>query len=273
MSGGPRNPKKKVAVVSAGSRGRAAAGAANLSAWRLLADRLEKDIATGSFRSVDGSADLSADFSAGRLPPEVQLAADLSVSRHTLRAAIAELVRRGVLRSLPYQGTFIAPRRIEFVLGARTRLSEAIENAGFTHGRRILSSQMCSPPGAIATSLGVAKRTQVLEIVQVVTSNDVPLACSTLWMPADRFGRVGEVLASTGSLRRALARAGVNHYRRGLMRITSGLADSNERHVLKLENGSTVVGISGVSVDNAGEPTHAFDYRFDARRIALVVET
>jgi len=29
----------------------------------------------------------------------------------------------------------------------------------------------------------------------------------------------------------------------------------------------------GVSVDETDEPTHAFDYRFDAYRIAFVVET
>ncbi len=265
MSGCPRGEIKKVSVTSVKSRRGGAVDTVKVASWRLVADRLEKDIAVGAFRATDGST--------GRLPPETQLAADLSVSRHTLRAAIAELVKRGVLRNLPYQGAFIAPRRIEFVLGARTRLSEALENSGFTPDRRILSRQMCSPPAAIAKSLGVAKRTQVLEIVQVVTANDVPLACSTIWMPADRFGRVGELLATAGSLRRAFALAGVNDYRRGLVRITSRAADSDERHMLKLKIGSTVIGISGVSVDDAGEATHAFEYRFDAHRIALVVET
>ncbi len=248
MASGPRNKKKKVSAPSTKSRRGAAASNAKVAGWRLVADRLEMEIASGAFNS------------SCRLPAETQLAAKLSVGRHTLRAAIAELVKRGVLRNLPYQGAFISPRRVEFVMGPRTRLSDVLEKAGFTHGRRILSRQMCSPPAAIAKLLGVAQRTQVLEIVQIVTANDIPLAYSTLWMPADRFARVGDLIETAGSLRRAFAQAGVNHYRRKQVSITGRAADSNERRALKLKNGSTVIGMYGVSVDEAGEPTHAFDY-------------
>lgn len=261
MARGPRSKKKQASAPAATSRRGASSANEKVAGWRLVADRLEKEIIAGAFSAT------------GRLPPEAQLAADLGVGRHTLRGGIAELVKRGVLRNVRHQGAFIAPRRVEFAMGPRTRLLDALEKAGFTHGRRILSRQLCTAPPAIAKLLGVAQRTQVLEIVQVVTANDVPLAYSTMWMPADRFGRAGALLETLGSLRRAFAQAGVTHYRRKLVRITSRPADRTEQNALKLKSGSTVIGMYGVSVDDAGEPTHAFDYRFDAHRIAFVVET
>lgn len=261
MASGPRSKKKKASGLPVKTRRGIAGATAKTATWRRVADRLEKDIAAGAFRST------------GRLPTEALLAAELAVGRHTLRAAIAELVKRGVLRNLSYQGVFIAPRRVEFVIGARTRFFDALVKAGFTYGRRILSRRLCSPPVEVAKLLGVAQRTQVVEIVQVLSANDVPLACSTLWMPADRFGRVVDLLEPAGGLRRAFAQAGVNDYRRKLVRITSSPAASDDRRSLNLKSGAPVVGMFGVSVDEADEPTHAFDYRFDAHRIAFVVET
>ena len=261
MASGPRSRKRKASVPPVKSRRTTGGASSRTATWRQIADKLENEIAAGAFSST------------GRLPKEAMLAADLAIGRHTLRAAIAELVKRGVLRNLPYQGVFIAPRRIEFVMGAQTRFFEALEKAGFTYGRRILSNRLCSPPVDVAKLLGVAQRTQVVEIVQILTANDVPLAYSTMWMPADRFGRVGELLETVGSLRRAFAQAGVNTYRRKSVRITSRPAANGERRALNLKSGAPVIAMCGVSVDETDEPTHAFDYRFDAYRIAFVVET
>lgn len=261
MASGPQSKRKKASGRPATSRRGIAGATAKAATWRRVADRLEKDIAAGAFRAT------------GRLPTEALLAADLAVGRHTLRAAIAELVKRGVLRNLSYQGVFIAPRRVEFVIGARTRFVDALEKAGFTYGRRILSRRLCSPPVEVAKLLRVAQRTQVVEIVQVLTANDVPVAYTTLWMPADRFGRVVDLLETVGGLRRAFAQAGVHNYRRKLARITSNTASDDERRALNLKSGAPVVGMSGVSADEADEPTHAFDYRFDAHRVQFVIET
>lgn len=249
----PPRPKGKRSVA-------APAGSASSKRWRRVADRLEMQIAAGRFRP------------AGNLPAEATLAAELGTSRHTLRLAIRELIRRGLLRSVPYRGTFVAPSRIEFKIGPSSRLLDAIASAGFTPDTQVLSRRHCVPPEAIAQRLGVAKRTEVLEIVSLVTANALPLCCTTVWMPADRFGRVGEIFEVTKSLRRAFAQIGVIGYRRRLIRITSRVADKAECHRLNLSKGSILIGFDGVCIDSSGEPTYAFDNHFNAARISFVVE-
>lgn len=62
---------------------------------RALLQRLERDVLARA--AADG----------GRLPPERALAAELGVSRGTLRRAMAELVRRGVVVRHVGRGTFV----------------------------------------------------------------------------------------------------------------------------------------------------------------------
>ena len=228
--------------------------------WRRARSKLEQLIASGRF-GVEG-----------RLPSEMTLAAELGVTRHTLRLAMSDLIAQGLLRSEPYRGVFRAPQRIEFRVGPTTRLVDAVEQAGLTPGAQVLSSRLCAPPREVATRLGVAQRTQVVEIVMLLTANSRPLGVTTSWMPADRFGRVSEIIENTKSLRRALAQLGVSDYRRAEVRITSRIADRMERKSLDLARGAVLIGLDGVSTDRAGEPTHVFNYRFDADRIAFVLE-
>ena len=228
-----------------------------MKTWRQVAIALESDVAAGRFGGT------------GRLPPETQLARDLGLSRHTLRRAIISLVARGILRSVPHIGTFVAPRRIAFTMTATSRLADAVRAAGFEPGRWLLAQRVCKPPIDVARRLGIAARTDVVEIVLLFRANEAALGCLTLWVAADRFGRVGELIEATGSFSSALAQIGVASYRRRCMHVVSRFADSIERERMKLGAKAIVLAIDGVSVDAADEAVHAFRYVLDADRWAL----
>lgn len=228
--------------------------------WLRVAEQLERDIAGGRFRQT------------GRLPAETLLAGELGVNRHTLRRAIAVLVRKGALRSVPHIGTFLAPMRIALSLGATSRFSDTLEQAGLTPGGRLLSQQKCPPPAAIAAQLEVARRSQVFELTHLRTANDLPLSYVTSWVPADRFPRIVEHFAASGSLRRALSMLGVASYRRKSVRVSSRHASAEETTCLGLDAGAIVIEVESVNVDTGGEPTHVSLYRFGADRVELIVE-
>ena len=108
----------------------------------------------------------SGDSSTGRLdpsaplPPEPELAADLGVSRFTLRQALGQLVREGLLKRQRGRGTFV----VEPPDG------EAGAGRVGQHLGRLLTSRSCrsgSPPvGGVAATLGITPTDVVVEIVQ-----------------------------------------------------------------------------------------------------------
>lgn len=204
-----------------------------------------------------------------RLPPEARLATEIGVSRHLLRRAIAVLVKAGILRSVPHKGTFVAPNFVVANVDGTSRLVDAFEDAGFTVDRRTLSARTGIPPARVARALGVASRTPVIELVRLLTANDAPVGYVTVWLPADRFDRLGELVNASGSLRRALEKVGVGKYRRKHVQIASRYVAGVEQKWLKAGARTILIGVSGVSVDGTDEPTHVFEYWLVAERITL----
>src|SRR6202034_2713134 len=86
-----------------------------------------------------------------RLPTEHDLAAWFGVSRMTLRHALAELARRGlVTRAVGrHGGTFVAAPKLEQELNTLAGFSEQLRRHGMVAGARVLSASL-HPPGPAA---------------------------------------------------------------------------------------------------------------------------
>src|SRR5580693_4650233 len=91
-----------------------------------------------------------------RLPTEHDLAAWFGVSRMTLRHALAELARRGLLTRAVgrHGGTFVAAPKLEQDLTTLAGFSEQLRRHGMVAGARVLTaSQRPAGPAAGAALL------------------------------------------------------------------------------------------------------------------------
>ena len=66
-----------------------------IALWRQIADAIRAGISSGIGDEH------------GKLPPEMELAEQFGVNRHTVRSAISALVSEGILRAEQGRGTFI----------------------------------------------------------------------------------------------------------------------------------------------------------------------
>lgn len=228
--------------------------------WRQIAEDLETDIAAGVL--PPGT----------RLPTESKLAARYDVNRHTLRRALAELGRKGMVDATPRRGTFVTKPRIPYRIARQTRFSENIMRVGREPGGRTISISAGRAPAEMAEWLGVAQLAEVIEIRHVRVANDVPICVSTTWFPGDRFKRIGPVYERLRSFTKALARLGVTDYERARTRVTSRLATTEERELLELGRGETVLVVESLDVDMEGEPISAATACFAADRVELIIE-
>src|SRR3984893_6106939 len=119
-----------------------------------IEDWLAGQIATGALVPGD------------RLPTEQDLAAWFEVSRMTLRHALAELARRGlVTRTVGRRGgTFVAAPKLEQDLTTLAGFSEQLRRHGMVAGARVLSARQ-RPAGPAA---GAALRTGEDDLVYEV---------------------------------------------------------------------------------------------------------
>jgi GntR family transcriptional regulator len=114
-----------------------------------------------------------------RLPSEANLAAQLGISRPTLREALLNLEREGIVVRRHGVGTFVAPgygRRLE---GGLERLESILELAG-RRGLQVelgaLQVQEEPADPEIAERLGVAPGTTVTGVRRVILVNGAPVA-------------------------------------------------------------------------------------------------
>ncbi|MBB4929562.1 GntR family transcriptional regulator [Lipingzhangella halophila] len=130
------------------------------------------------------------------LPPERDLAARLSVSRTTLRKAIAELVSIGRLVRRHGVGTFIAGPKLAQALSA-TSFTEDMLARGFEPGARTLSARTRSAGAVLGRRLEVSPESEVLRVYRLRLADRDPMAIEELHVPSALVpGLSGDDLAS-----------------------------------------------------------------------------
>lgn len=238
-----------------------AAPAPGVTLWRHIADDLEHEIARGIHAPGE------------RLPGEVEIALRFGVNRHTVRRALAELARRGLLRAERGSGTYVEPKRLAYPIGARTRFSEIVGTAGRdAEGRLIAHAREPATPD-IAQRLGLRAGDSVVRLDVVRGADRVPICSSTNWLPFARAPDAARIFRLHRSMTATLAHFGINDYRRLSTRISAAPVEALDAERLRLAPGRAVLVVDSINVTPDGTPILTTRARFAADRVELLVES
>ncbi len=230
--------------------------------WRQIADQIRLLAAVG---------ELGLD---GRLPPEMAMAARFGVNRHTVRSAIAKLVREGVLRSEQGRGTFaVRPKRLAYPIAARTRFSAGLEGQAKERRARLLSYAQEAADQRAAEALAIPPGAPVVRLETVSEADGRPVSQATSWFAAERFSGIAERFARSGSITAAFKAFGIDDYVRRSTVISARHADREELELLRLSPGAIVLLTEAINDDLAGRPIQYSLTRFAADRVELRVDT
>lgn len=207
-----------------------------------------------------------------RLPPERDFAADLGVSRMTLRQALDMLERRGLLAKAIGRrgGTFVVQPKVDCDLTTLIGFSEQLRRRGMTAGARVVSAVEEGAGPAVAKALGLAENDPVYLIVRVRLANEQPLALERSHFPAQRFpGLLGQAMG--GSLYALLEDRYGQRPRRALESLESVRARAAEARLLEVPPGTALMLIERTAFAADGIPVEfARDlYRGDRTRIVV----
>src|SRR5579883_1842980 len=138
------------------------------------------------------------------LPPERDLALRLGVSRPTVRAAIDDLARTGLLVRQQGRGTFTSPHKITQELAGGTSNAFAVPPAEGHWTSRVLSFRT-GPAGAPrAARLKLSPAEPVLRIVRLRLVDDEPMAIERIDLPAALVPGLTEQDMESGNFYRLL---------------------------------------------------------------------
>jgi GntR family transcriptional regulator len=131
----------------------------------------------------DALLDLVDDLGVGSaIPPERRLAADLGISRPTLRAAIEELVREGLLLRRHGSGTYVAEPKIALPL-TMTSFSDDMRQRGMRPGSRVLSFDEETAGAKLGARLKISPVDSTWAIRRLRLADDETMAIEFLHVP------------------------------------------------------------------------------------------
>lgn len=160
----------------------------------------------GKYLSVRNAVmELIAELGVGdALPPERTLSARFGVSRMTLRRALDELVREGLLCRQQGRGTFVAEPAIARPL-TMTPFCEDMRRRGLDPSSRTLSVEWTHAGARMGRRLEVSPDDRVVQVVRLRLADGAPIAIETAYIPAELVpGLTAEDLAD-GALDALLA--------------------------------------------------------------------
>ena len=151
-------------------------GGALLSAH--AAQRLLREIVAGRWAAAD------------RLPPEVELAAALGVSRTVVRDALSELERGGYIERVRGIGTVVnrGVAALDHRMDRKVEFTRRIAESGRTpHTDHLLVTRQAADADA-AAALGMTPGQTVLVVTKRMLADDVPVLLCTDTLPLELFG-------------------------------------------------------------------------------------
>lgn len=207
----------------------------------------------------------------GRLESEGQLAARFGVNRHTLRRAVDELVRQGLVARRRGVGLFVAGKPLQYALHTQTRITTGLQEMG-VHGERHFLKRTVRPAGLeVGRQLGVRKDRLVLVLESIVLADGIPLCLSTHTFVHNRYRRIFEEFGE-GSLHAFVQSAYGLKLRRRESCICSQIPCDADAGLLRLSLNEPVLCVSSLNCDNkSGEPVEYVVSRFRADRIEFTI--
>lgn len=190
-----------------------------------------------------------------QVPSELEISAQMNVSRMTARKALDTLVSKGILYRRKGKGTYVADDTVSYNLTTMQSFSHILKARGYEVSTRVLRIDVAPGEPDILEHLQLPVDTTLIVIRRLRLIDGKPAAIHTAYLEHRIYAPILEVDLSTESLLDAM------HAITGVQLVYSqdsvqaDLVKPEEKRLLDLPPGSPVLRVEGVTYSEYGEPT------------------
>ncbi|MCA8280196.1 GntR family transcriptional regulator [Burkholderia cepacia] len=194
-----------------------------------------------------------------RMPSEHELCAAFGVSRITVRQALGDLQKEGLLFKLHGKGTFVSkPKAFQNVTSLQG-FAEAMSSMGYEIVNQVRSVRTVKADRHLATKLNVPEGAPLVEIHRVRLLNREPVSLEQTWVPEALGKRLASADLATRDIFLVLENDCGIPLGHADVSIDAILADDEIVDALQVEESSPVLRIERLTHDASGAP---IDYEY-----------
>lgn len=252
MADGNRGPATvEIASLSAGTP-----AVRGLAAYLQIEEELASRIERGALEPGE------------QLLPERQLAADLGVSRMTLRQALARLERRGLVERAHGRGTFVSEPKLQHQANVLRGFFRETVGQGVLPTTRTIERSAIYATRALAGILGLRIGEAVYKVVRLRSARGTPVVLETSFFPEGLLPGLIELDLDHESIYRLMEERYAARPVRGQQSMEAVVAEPAEAELLGVAPGAPLMLLERTAWDGAGRAVeHARDlYRGDRSR-------
>lgn len=209
-----------------------------------------------------------------QLPSESELIKAFGVSRITVRQALGDLQRAGLVFKIHGKGTYVSKPKAFQNIGQLQGFGEAMSRMGYETFSQVVSIKTLTAGKTIGQKLEVMANEQITELRRLRYLNREPISLDVTYVPKV----IGDRLSNEDLAHRDIFLILENDYGLSLgkadMQIEAMLADNPLARQLKIEEGAPVLRIERLTFTSEGKPLdyeHLY-YRGDAFQYRLCIE-
>jgi len=209
-----------------------------------------------------------------QMPSESELMSTFGVSRITVRQALGDLQKEGLIFKIHGKGTYVSKPKAFQNISELQGFGEAMSSMGYETFSRVVSIKPMPAGNGVGAKLNVRDSEEIVELRRVRYLNRAPISLDVTYVPKS----IGERLAKEDLAHRDIFLILENDYGIALgaaeLQIESMLADDYLARQLNVEEGAPVLRIERLTLTADGKPIdfEYLYYRGDAFQYRMRIE-
>jgi GntR family transcriptional regulator len=118
-----------------------------------------------------------------QLPTQKELGAQYGMSHMTVRRALDELIKEGVISSVRGKGLYVTSQTLATDIGSLVSFDEQILRLGMTPSKRVLCGEIIPASTVLAQMLKVSVGIPLVSLERLLLANDTPVAIIVAYLP------------------------------------------------------------------------------------------
>lgn len=207
-----------------------------------------------------------------RLPSEAELSREFDVNRLTVRQAVSELTRRGLVETVHGRGTFVAVPTLRYTVaaGRDASFTRAMRERGHEVTTALLKVRTVDDP-EVRRELRTRGAVRRLDLLRTVDGQ--PWSVTATWLPVGRLRGIEQHWDGGASLHEVLRERHGIRMVRASRTFAAGHADGQDSEQLMVPVGSPVLVARGLNVDDTtGTPVALVEHRYRGDRVEFQVD-